>query len=222
MNSSILSFPDRGFGGSSRYPGNCSGRVIEALLRYLKPRFVVDPMEGSGTTGDVCRRLGIRYRGFDLRTGFDATRFALSEILDGPADLVFLHPPYHNLIRYSGQVWGDRPHPADLSQCRSLDEFRGKLGVVLRSCFEALGTWGHLAVLIGDLRRQGRYLPLLPAVLAALPEETLMSIVIKAQHHLASDAKTYSGRFIPIRHEYLVLFQRRACLPDARPSRPPA
>lgn len=211
MDSSILSFPDRGADGSHRYPGNCSGKVVEALLRYFSPSFVIDPMEGSGTTGDVCRRLGIAYRGFDLATGYDATRTPLSEVLNGRRpDFVFLHPPYHDLIRYSGNVWGSRPHPADLSHCPTLAVFEEQLGRALRFSFEALAPGGHLAVLIGDLRRQGRYTCLLPAVLAGLPADALLGVLIKAQHNMASDDRSYSGRFIPIRHEYLVLFRRQA------------
>lgn len=210
MDGSILSFPDRGEGGDPRYPGNCSPRVIQTLVEHLKPRFVVDPMEGSGTTRDVCAGLGLRYLGLDLKDGFDLEAQPLRDVLPAPADLVFLHPPYHDMIRYSGEVWGERRDPRDLSACASWDEFERRLGVVVRSCQGALSPCGHLAVLVGDLRRGGRYWSLLPAVLGALPGDSLQGILIKLQHHCRSDLRRYGGAFIPIRHEYLVVFRAGA------------
>lgn len=207
MTSSILSFPERGPWGDARYPGNCSGHVLQWLIQLYRPRFIVDPMEGSGTSRAVCRRLRLPYVGFDLSSGFDATTVPLVSRLDRRADLVFLHPPYHSMIVYSGNVWGTNPDDHDLSRCGSLLDYEQKLRWVIRSCHDALAPTGHLAVLIGDLRQRGRYVALLPVVLRCLPEELLEAIVIKLQHNVTSDRTTYTGSFIPIRHEYLVIFK---------------
>jgi hypothetical protein len=68
----IVSYPDRGAWGDSKYRGNTSGWLIRDLIEFFRPRSVLDPMEGSGTTRDVCRELGVEYDGFDLKGGFDA------------------------------------------------------------------------------------------------------------------------------------------------------
>ena len=52
--------------GKRSYPGNCSGELIKDLLKYFRPRRVLDPMTGSGTCADVCRELGIECRSTDL------------------------------------------------------------------------------------------------------------------------------------------------------------
>ena len=75
---SVLSHPMRGPGGDPRYRGNCGANFLREVLGHYRPAFVVDPMSGSGTTGDVCQELRIRYQGFDLRDGFNLLKDRLS------------------------------------------------------------------------------------------------------------------------------------------------
>src|SRR5207249_3648307 len=71
---SVHASPGRGPYGNPSYRGNCSGLLIRDLLLFYRARRVFDPMEGGGTTRDVCRALEIPYEGRDLSAGFDATR----------------------------------------------------------------------------------------------------------------------------------------------------
>lgn len=68
---SVVSYPERGTGGSSRYRGNCSSRLIEDLIRFYKPAEVCDYMVGSGTTFHAAAACGIPCHGYDLNRGFD-------------------------------------------------------------------------------------------------------------------------------------------------------
>src|SRR4026209_2095195 len=63
---SIVSYPDRGPWGDNRYPGNSSGYLLIDPCATYSPRPVLDPMEGGGTSRDVCADMGIDYQGFDL------------------------------------------------------------------------------------------------------------------------------------------------------------
>src|SRR5262245_24779856 len=63
---SIHAREGRGKYGDPNYRGNCSGLLIEDLLRYFQPRRVLDPMAGSGTCADVCRELAISFDSLDL------------------------------------------------------------------------------------------------------------------------------------------------------------
>src|SRR5688500_2673307 len=56
---SLHARPGRGPYGDATYRGNCSGLLIEDLLRFFRPRTVLDPMTGGGTCRDVCSSLGI-------------------------------------------------------------------------------------------------------------------------------------------------------------------
>ena len=211
---SVVSYPNRcPLWGDSRYRGNCDGRLIKDLILRYGARKVGDPMEGSGTSRDVVEGLnrykgrGISYWGGDLRTGFDLTR----QELPGPFDFVWIHPPYWNMVRYSDNG------TSDLSNCESYERFRELLMVCLQRCYEALQVGGRLAVLIGDVRRSGRYTPIVKDVLN-FPHGEVRSIIIKVQHHCMSDRKSY-GKMedVPIRHEYCVVFKKVGAGPTLSP-----
>ena len=204
MNSSILSFPQRGSWGQSSYRGNCSGHVQKFLIEKFKPSYFVDPAEGGGTSRDVCRQLGIRYTGLDLKDGFNLLRDNLKERLQGQPDFIFFHPPYGQMVVYSGSMWG-KPHSDDLSRCGNGDEFINRLEIALMNIYDSLKVAGFYSVLIGDLRRNGGYFSFQSDILQ-MGIGKLVGILIKAQHNCTSDAFQYSGSFIPIAHEYLLTF----------------
>lgn len=204
---SIVSYPQRcNLWGDGRFRGNCDGQLFKNLvLRYRATR-VADPMMGSGTTRDVIAGLNatgrhnIHYWGADLSTGFDLR----TDPLPGPFDFAWLHPPYWNLIRYNDN------DPRDLSGCATYEEFCNTLHQCLRNCYQTISPGGRLAILLGDIRRRGTYITLLPTVLAMEGElGQLRSVIIKAQHNCSSNAKSY-GRMedVPIQHEYCVVFKK--------------
>lgn len=205
---SVWSFPQRGPYGRSSYPGNCSGYVQRNLIRYYRPKSVCDPLCGSDTTGDVVAELNreghsIRYDGLDLHSHFNIIRDSLIERLKRPVDYVFLHPPYHSIVPYSGAVWGTAPHPDDLSRCSSYDEFLSKLQVALNNVYQAVRRGGAYSILIGDIRRDGKYFSPQADIIQIAPG-SLEGVIIKLQHETTSGRRSYGGRFIPISHEYLI------------------
>lgn len=208
LTTSVISTPQRNNRwGDPRYRGNCDGTLFRELVLRYEPRSVLDPMMGSGTTRDVIRDLiadgnrRIRYLGADLKKGFDI----LSTPLDELFDLVWVHPPYWDIIRYSDD-------PDDLSTLDSWDEFRVALALALQRCHERVAPGGRLAVLVGDVRKHGRYYPIIREVLNLDGKVgELRSIVIKLQHNCQSDAKTYSRmEDVRIAHEYCAVFKRAA------------
>ena len=54
-----MNFPNRGPWGKSNWRGNTSGHVIREMIEHFNPTLFVDACEGSGTSGDVCRDMGI-------------------------------------------------------------------------------------------------------------------------------------------------------------------
>lgn len=191
--------------GNASYRGNCDGTLFKDLVRWYSPESVADPMVGSGTTRDVLKDLagerlcsGDHWAG-DLREGFDL----LHDSMPGRYDLVWVHPPYWNIIRYSD-------HPSDLSNMDDFEVYREALTASLRKCAERLRHRGRLAVLIGDVRRRGRYYCLAKEVmgLSGLVGD-LKSVIIKAQHNCASDGRRYARMTEPaIKHEYCLVFER--------------
>ena len=48
------------------HPCPRSIRVIENIIHHLKPESVIDPFMGSGTTAEVCTKLGIPWLGYEI------------------------------------------------------------------------------------------------------------------------------------------------------------
>lgn len=206
---SIISFPERGPWGRSSYRGNMSGFVMKELIGHFSPKLVVDVCEGSGTSGDVCRELGIEYVGLDLHKGNDFTRDSVLAQIPRPADLVFSHPPYHSMIQYSGNMYG-KPMLNDTSRCPSVDDFLAMSEVMLLNQREATCEGGVYSSLIGDMRKNGMFRSFQADFINMMPKDELISVTIKQQHNCVSDGRMYSGSFIPIVHEYLLVWKKTA------------
>lgn len=215
---SFMAFPERGDGGDNKWRGNCSPAVIEAVARYIldNKRYygkstdtftLLDPMSGSGTSKTVADRLGIRSVLYDLNP-FPAAGIgnwnALKNDVEDSADMIFLHPPYHGIIRYSGSMWG-KPHPDDLSRCENYKDFIEKLNFVIKKLYMALRRDGRLAVLVGDIRCDGQFYSIQQDMLRMGSFE---SFIVKGQFNCNSDAKIYRKPFVPIVTEYLLLFRK--------------
>jgi len=197
MLTSIVSYPDRGAYGDHKYPGNCSGYLIKELITHFGARRVFDPAAGSGTTGDVCRELGVDCLQRDLRDGFDV----LSSNIPSGFDFVFFHPPYWNIIKYSDD-------PRDLSNISIYGDFIENLAQACKRLFKALEpNGGHLAVLLGDVRRRGKYYFIFRDLISRLGDPDY-PILIKAQHNVKSFGRRYSIEyFIPLAHEYVLIWR---------------
>ena len=201
---SVHAEPGRGDFGDPAYRGNCSGLLIRDLFNFYRPKRVLDPMEGGGTVGDVARSMEIDYQGFDLKRGQDAMNPKTFEKL-AAFDLIWIHPPYHDLIPYTGD-------PRCLSRCTTLTEFLAKLHLVIRNCLSVLKKDGYLAILIGDITRQGRYYALpfhVWRISMMLGLELACPEIIRLSHGATSTAKTYDFSFIPRVHDVCLVLRRR-------------
>lgn len=205
MLSSIMNYENRGHWGDSKYRGNCSGHVIKDLLQHFKPKNFVEVFAGSGTGYEVAKELGYTNSiHLDLNGKFGPVFNALTDEMPSGSDFVFSHPPYHNMIIYSGNQWGD-PHPDDLSRCDSYEDFIKKLNIVNHKIYNSLVNGGRHAMLIGDMRKNGKYYSMIKDI-AYFGE--LESHIIKTQHNTVSGRKSYSGNFIPIEHEHLIILKK--------------
>lgn len=206
---SILQFPERGKWGNAKWRGNCSGHVYKKLFEQLRPKVFVDPMVGSGTSVEVAQEMGIEAYGLDLHSGFNILRDSIVERVGKQADLVLSHPPYGGMIQYSGSVWGDQPHPDDLSRCRNDEEFHEKLQIALMNQRDAVKGGGFYGTIIGDWRRNGIYTSYQAECIARMPKAELAGVLIKAQYNCVSDSRQYAAMKLPkILHEYILLWAK--------------
>lgn len=206
---SILDYPDRGDGGKWNYRGNFSPRLVQDLVGFFRPKNVIDPMVGGGTTEDVCKQLGVPGWFGDLSRGFDIRADEIPQL----ADLVVVHPPYFDIVKYSGVMWSKgKPDSRDLSQVEDYPTFIKWLNEALYSAYQAVRPGGRLAVVIGDVKRKGVLYPIQRDMSwFGTPEYHL----IKTQHNTWSgnykdgqETARYSGKFIPLVHEHVIITRR--------------
>lgn len=210
---SIVSYQDRGSYGRNTYRGNCSGRLIKDIINQYKLRGLSDFMVGSGTTEDVVREAGIRGTFADLNRGFDMMTMDVPE----RAENIFWHPPYHDMVVYSDSQYkaadveratglsADTILADDLSRCTSWEEFVKRMNHCMLKQFAALEKGGRMFTLVGDMKRRGK---LFSMILDLVKPGTVENIIIKAQHNCWSERQEYSGTFVPIVHEYLLVTRK--------------
>lgn len=208
---SVVSYPDRGRFGKSSYRGNCSGKLIEDIIDQYHLSSLSDFMVGSGTTEDVVNSRGLTGYFTDLSRGYDMLSMDIPE----RPEAIFWHPPYHDIIVYSNNMYsskdveakyGYNPEIDDLSRCRDWDDFVQKMNYCMLKQFSALEKGGRMFVLMGDIKKKGKLYSMLADI--AKPG-TLEQIIIKMQHNCVSDRNTYSNQnFVPIVHEYLMVCRK--------------
>lgn len=202
---SVISYSNRGDFGDSKYRGNCSGNVIKDLIQHFypnsKPKKFVEVFSGGGTGKDVANELQINNSvHLDLNNGWDA----LTDEIPTGSDFIFSHPPYWDIISYEKQR--NSYSKNDLSNEMPYKEFIEKLNIVNEKIYHSLVYGGRHALLIGDVRKQGKYYSILKDMTWF---GDLESHIIKIQYNCMSDNKKYSNNnFIPIKHEHLLVFRK--------------
>ena len=137
------------------------------------------------------------------------------EIPERP-EFIFWHPPYWDIITYSDVMYsaskvqsqyGYDPKQFDLSRIPNWDCFVEAMNYAMMKQFTALEKGGRMAVLMGDIKKKGCLYSMLAEI---VKPGTLENIIIKAQHNCFSDQIQYSGKFIPILHEYVMIVRKDA------------
>lgn len=221
--SSVISHPERGNGGNNSYRGNAGANFMKDVMLFgientkTQPSkfHFVDANEGSGTSRDVAREIGCIYTGLDLHgmgqtIKNDFTRDSILSKIERPAHMVFTHPPYADMIAYSGSQWGTKMLDTDTSNpALTKEQFLEMSQVMLMNQREATRDGGLYATLIGDMRRKGQFWSFQSDYQQMMPKSELISVAIKMQHNCMSDSRSYGGSFVPITHEVLLIWKKK-------------
>jgi len=214
----------------------------QAIRRFTRQgETVLDGFLGLGTTLIECRRLGRHGIGvelvpwvgdrareliseaenpYDVETSVitadsrdPCTAARLKETLpSGRAHLLILHPPYHNIIKFSDL-------PDDLSSMPSEAAFLEAFGEVVDNLTPLLADKRHLVLVIGDYYANSQWHPLGFRTMEEIlkREFVLKSICVKDiqsnrakrnQEHLWRYRALRHGFYI-FKHEYIMFFQKR-------------
>jgi len=151
------------YAGDKDFHGNCSPQIVEQCIWRLTNEgdLVVDPMAGSGTSLDTCQRYARQCIGYDIAPAANRPDIIQNDsrhipLEGGSVDMVFIHPPYWNLVPFTRAEEG----LPDLSRVKTLDEFLQMLKQVFGECYRILRDGKYMCVLLGDMVRDGKFIPL--------------------------------------------------------------
>jgi len=205
---SIVSYPKRGHYGNNKYRGNATGKLLIDLHKVYKFNEISDYMSGSFTTSDVGKELNIKTNCYDLNgLKGEHSKFDLIENdIKERNSFIYWHPPYWDIIKYSGYMYGNEIIKNDLSHIKDYNEFIKAINYCLAKQYSSLKIGGRIAILMADIKKNHRLYSML---LDMNKLGTIEQIVIKEQLNCMSDNKNYfNENFIKIAHEYCLILRK--------------
>lgn len=226
---------------SARYWGNFIPQIpYQMMRRYTKKgEWVLDVFAGMGTSLIEGQRLGRNTVGIELQRGVarQARRLVgaeenphgvVSKIVTGDsatincrsvmkslgrdsAQLVILHPPYYDIIKFSEDE-------RDLSNAASVEDFLRMMGDVVDNVAPVLDRERYLVLVIGDKYANGEWVPLGFMTMNEVLKRgfTLKSIIVKnfeetlgkRQQRELWKYRALAGGFYIFKHEYIFVFRK--------------
>jgi hypothetical protein len=142
---------------------------------------------------------------------FDRVREILDRHNRRSVQLIIMHPPYHDIIRFTD-------NPNDLSNAPTLQAFLQGFGRVVENAHDLLDEGHFLVVVIGDKYTRGEWIPLGFETMRVVQERGygLKSIVVKnmegnrAKRNLEKlwRRRALQGGFYIFKHEYVLFFEK--------------
>jgi hypothetical protein len=213
----------------------------QMLLRYTKRgEWTLDPFAGAGTTLIEGQRLGRNTVGIELQahvadgarrlvadepnsfgvvsdiiTGDSQTldyRAILSRHNQKSVQLVIMHPPYFDIIKFSDDA-------RDLSNAADVTGFLEGIATVVERSREVLDRGRYLVLVIGDKYAKGEWIPLGFMTMNEVAQRgfLLKSIVVKNFDETTGKRtqkklwryRALAGGFYIFKHEYIFIFKKR-------------
>jgi len=148
-------------------------------------------------------------------------RATLKEWGGAAADCIILHPPYHDIIRFSER-------DGDLSRVSTEAAFLDKIGLVARHAYELLKPAGFMALVIGDKYVDSQLVPLGFMCMQRFIDAGFVLKAINVKEILNNERgkgkngnlwkyRALVGGFYLFKHEYVMIFRK----PAARGKRAP-
>lgn len=127
--------------------------------------------------------------------------------------LIVLHPPYHDIIKFS-----DRRE--DLCNSPTVEQFIAAFGRVVENFFELLERNRYLAIVIGDKYTNSEWVPLgfylmqetlrraKPLILKSILVKNMINNRAKFNQENLWRYRALAGGFYVFKHEYILVFKR--------------
>ena len=226
-------------GQKAWYWGNFVPQIPrQMMLRYTKPgSWVLDPFCGSGTTlieaarmkrhalgieinseiySKVRESLGNSHENLDVHiVNADSINADFKSIMAeyniDSFDLVMLHPPYWDIIKFSDS-------PSDLSNAETLQDFLEMFTKVAKKSVDVVKAGGYISLVIGDAYRKGEIIPL-----GFMCMDIISKMGMKTKGIIVKDMQNNRGKrnsenlwryralksgFYIFKHEYVFVFMK--------------
>jgi len=198
------------------------------IVRYTKKGdLVLDMFAGTGTTGRAAKALkracvlnDIAYHAGRTKrkqgvwiTSADASYADFAEKFVeefGPAQLVILHPPYYDVVKFSESQW-------DLSN-QYYDDFYRLMRLVWNNAFNCLKEGGYAALVMGDVYRKKKLWPAyciadIAEQTGLVPKAIFVKNVTGNEKAKAKNTSLWQYRalqhgFAVFKHEYIFVYRR--------------
>lgn len=143
----------------------------------------------------------------------EKTLAALKKIGQEKIRLIILHPPYHDIIKFSNKK-------EDLCNAGTVEEFTSKFGDVIENFIDLLDTNGHIVVVIGDKYTNSEWVPLgfylMQETLKRGNGLSLKSLIVKNMVNNRAKLnqenlwryRALVGGFYIFKHEYILVFKK--------------
>lgn len=126
-------------------------------------------------------------------------------IKENHIDFICTHPPYANIIQYSKGIKGD-------ISLLSIKDFLYEMKKAAAESYRVLKKGKLCAVMIGDVRKYGKVVPLGFRVMECFLQAGFMNkeIIIKEQHNCHSTEywEKQDNDFLLLAHEYIFVFEK--------------
>ena len=126
-------------------------------------------------------------------------------IKDAHIDFICTHPPYADVIKYSEGIEGD-------ISMLGIKPFINAMDNVANESYRVLKKGKMCAVMIGDVRKHGKVVPLGFRMMESFLQAgfTNKEIIIKEQHNCKSTDywEKHSNNFLLLAHEYIFVFEK--------------
>lgn len=142
----------------------------------------------------------------------DKVEIILSKNKKKNVQLIIMHPPYHDIIKFS-------KNKNDLSNAKTTGHFLKLFSKVLENYLDLLEKGHFLAIVIGDKYEKGTWIPLGSLIVSDLQRFknlNLKSIIVKnmagnrAKRNMQNlwRYRAIAGGFYIFRHEYILIYEK--------------
>jgi len=198
-----------GSGTSAIEAANMNRKCIGVEIKPELANYIQGRMDGEFNTG------GVKVISGDSSSKVIVPKIerALNNFNKEKAQLLILHPPYADIIKFSNLK-------EDLSNCESTEVFIEKFGEVAKNGYECLEKGRYAALIIGDKYSKGELIPLSFLCMQKMNEIGFLtkSIIVKnIEGNEKAKGKTanlwryraLAGGFYIFKHEYVIIFKKK-------------